>query len=427
MGRRLRIPLAYGDGSVDLRLEERNCLGILNPEPVSNVRSLGRAVREALEQPIGCPGLAELIGQKKAASVLVLVSDHTRVVPGYHKLLNTLFDLCLAAGVPADKLRMLIACGSHRPPDCDEREVLYGKRVMDLVQVYAHDCDKDCVSLGLLSTGHQLAVNKLLLTSDLVIATGKITPHYLAGFSGGRKALLPGCASRDSIAANHAMVARLRNGPGILAGNPLHQEMDEAADKAGIGFLVNVVPTPAGRPAGVFAGHWQKAWSEGVALCRRAWGAGFERQADCVVASAGGHPLDINLYQLQRVLNSVAPAVRPGGTIVLVGRCREGVGQEQFGQWLKQYTVAEILAMPEEGIVSEAHRAYATALVLERNEVCLVSDLEPAEAARMRFRGFGDLSLAAEYLAAKHGPDFGCYVVPKGSAVLLEESVTSKI
>jgi len=418
-GREIRLP--YGNDVVGFPIPSKNLLGVLAPQPVPMLKDVGRSVEAALDDPIGLPPIGELVGEKKAKTVLVLLSDHTRIVPQYDRILAALLNRCRRAGIPAEGIRLLIAGGNHRPPTCEERDGLYGREALDTFQLYSHDAEKDCISLGTLSTGHELEVNRLLLTHDLVMATGKITPHYLAGYSGGRKAVMPGCASRRCIAANHAMVARRRSAPGVMEGNPIHLEMDEAAAKAGIGFLLNVVPTPEGGIAGVFAGHWRLAFGRGTELCRRAWAAGFEGRADCVVASAGGHPADIDLYQLQRVLNNVAPAVKDGGTIVLVGRCGEGVGQKRFGEWMRKYSVAEILSMPEDSITAEAHRAYATALVMERCEVAVVSDMDPDELAGMKFRGFRDAGQAAAYLKEKHGTDFGCYAVPSGYATMLLE------
>lgn len=421
MGRKLlEISLGYGLGAAGLTLAERNHLGTLVPRPAPELKDYDRELGECLDAPVGLPPLAELIAERRPGSALVLLSDHTRIVPGYDRLLSKLLEACRRGGLAAEKIRLLIAGGNHRPPTCQERDAIYGREALEAHHLYAHDAGADCISLGALSTGHQLEVNRLLLTHDLVIATGKITPHYLAGYSGGRKAVLPGCASVRSIAANHAMVARGRSGPGILEGNPIHQEMEEAAAKVGIGFLLNVVPTPDGRVAGVFAGHWKLAFERGAELCRQAWFAGFGERADCVIASAGGHPADIDLYQLQRVLNNVAPAVKPGGTIVLVGECGEGVGQKAFGEWMARYSVEEILAMTEDSIAAEAHRAYATAMVMEGCEVAVVSSMEAGQLAAMKFRGFGSLQQAVGYLEKKHGPDFTCYVVPQGYATVLE-------
>jgi nickel-dependent lactate racemase len=217
------------------------------------------------------------------------------------------------------------------------------------------------------------------------------------------------------------MIARRKNGPGLLNENPIHLEMTEAASLVKIDFLVNVVPTPDEGIAGVFAGHWQKAWESGVDLCRRVWSAGYEEPADCIIASAGGYPLDINLYQMQRILNNLECAVKPGGTIVLVGECREGIGQEGFGRWLERYSIKEILSTPEDKITDEAHRAYATAIIMEKCEVVLVSTIEKFKAEELKFKFMPDCQSAVKYLERKHGPHFKCYIVPKANSIMLQK------
>jgi len=412
------ISLAYGSGKTTLSLPEANLAGILDPAPAPGLADVPLAVTRALEHSIQSPPLKELLLARRPKSILLILSDHTRVIPHYPRILNALCDQMNLAGIDCNHVHALIATGSHRAPTCEEREELYGSKMYDQLQLYAHECDQDFISVGAVN-GREIELNKMLLTSDFTIATGKITPHYLAGFSGGRKAVMPGCASRQTIAQNHALIALGQNAPGKLEGNPIHEEMEKAAELAGIDFLLNVVPTPDGEIAGVFAGHWQQAWLEGTELCRKVWSAGFDQPADCVIASAGGHPLDIDLYQMQRILNNLAPAVKPGGTLVLVGQCPEGVGQKEFGRWMRKYPAAEIIQTPQDQITAEAHRAYATALVMKKCRVCLVSGMDPALVEKMQFKSLPDLPAAVEYLRERHGKGFSCYVVPKGNAIML--------
>jgi nickel-dependent lactate racemase len=412
------IILNYGLGKITLSLPDTNLSGILRPAPTQGLTDVPLAVTRALEHPVKSPPLKDLLLARRPKNVLVILSDHTRVIPHYSRILEALCDQLAQTQVDCKKIRALIATGSHRAPACEEREEMYGTKMYDQLNLYAHDCDQGCISVGNVN-GREIELNEMLLTSEFTIATGKITPHYLAGFSGGRKAVMPGCAARETIARNHALVALGQNAPGKLEGNPIHREMEKAAALARIDFLLNVVPTPDGEIAGVFAGHWQQAWLEGTELCRKVWSAKFDKPADCVIASAGGHPLDIDLYQMQRILNNVAAAVKPGGTIVLVGQCPEGVGQKDFGRWMKKYPAAEIIQTPQDQITAEAHRAYATAQVMQKCRVCLVSGMDPALVEKMQFKSLPDLNAAVEYLRERHGKDFSCYVVPKGNAIML--------
>ena len=291
------ITLGYGLGKTTLSLPQANLSGILSPAPTPGLAHIPLAVSQALEHPIKSQPLKDLLLARRPKNVLLILSDHTRVIPHYPRILNALCDQMALAGFDCSQVHALIATGSHRAPTCEEREEIYGQNVYDHINLYAHDCDHGCISVGN-ANGREVELNEMLLTSDFTIATGKITPHYLAGFSGGRKAVMPGCASRQTIAQNHALIALGQNAPGKLEGNPIHAEMEQAAELARIDFLLNVVPTPDEQIAGVFAGHWQQAWHKGVELCRQVWSAPVKEPVDCVIASAGGHPLDIDLYQM---------------------------------------------------------------------------------------------------------------------------------
>jgi nickel-dependent lactate racemase len=414
------IELAYGDTCLKIDMPEKNLLEILSVSGREAISGVPAALDKAMLKPIGSPPLWELLKKIKPHRPLIIASDHTRVVPHYSLILDRLLDEFQKAGIGPNQADLLIATGNHRAPSCEEREALYGPKAFDRLNLYAHNCDQNCIALSRLTNGREVEVNQRLLESDFIIATGKITPHYLAGYSGGRKAVMPGCASRSSIAANHAMVARRKNGPGIIRDNPIHLEMAEAASLARIDFLINVVPTPEDEIAGLFAGHWQRAWESGVDLCHKVWSAEYEGLADCIIASAGGYPLDINLYQMQRLLNNLECAVKPGGTIVLVGECREGVGQDGFGHWMERYSIKEILSTPEENITAEAHRAFATALVMDKCEVLLISSIEKSKTQELKFKFVPDCQSALDYLKLKHGADFKCYLVPQANSIMLE-------
>lgn len=416
-----RIELAYGDRFLGFDMPHKNLLKVISTPKSKCLDNIPQEIIKALREPIGSVSLSNMLAQNKPQRPLIIACDHTRVVPYYSIILESLMDEFQKAGVDPRQINLLIATGNHRAPSCEEREAIYGSKAFDLLNLYAHNCDVNCIALKRLSNGHEVEINQRLLESDFIIATGKITPHYLAGYSGGRKALMPGCASRKSIAANHAMIARRKNGPGKLDDNPIHLEMNEAAALANINFLVNVVPTPDEKIAGIFAGHWQKAWESGVELCRRVWSAKYTEPADCIIASAGGYPLDINLYQMQRMLNNLECSVKPGGTILLVGECREGIGQDEFGHWMERYSVKDILATPEEQITAEAHRAYATALVMEKCEVLLISSIEKFKAEELKFKFMPDCQSALEYLKRKHGENFKCYVAPQANSIMLEK------
>jgi nickel-dependent lactate racemase len=417
---REKIDLPFGHKQVTLRLPSRNFAGLIDALGGIELEDLKRALWRSLDDPIGTSSLTKLVAQKKPRRAVVIVSDHTRRIPNYSLVLDILMDCFADGGVSPRDLTMLVATGNHRPPSRRECLELYGERPCRLMNLVFHDSRRGCLALGRTGTGERFGVNRLLVESDFVLATGKITPHYLAGFSGGRKAVMPGCASRESIEANHSLVARRRNIPGRLSGNPIHRQMTRVAALVGIDFLVNLIPTPGGGLAGIVSGHWDLAWRRGVRLCRRVWSAKVGQPADCLIASAGGYPYDINLYQMQRILNNLEAAVKPGGTILLVGECREGVGQEGFGHWMKENTINNILATPEGMITGEGHRAYATAMVMRERRILLLSRLSARQASRMKFRPVSDLREGLRIFRRNHGSNYRCYVAPRANAVLIQ-------
>ena len=217
-----QISLKYGNKELAFNIRAKNLLKILSPSGCDPIEDVPNAVAHALEKPVGMIPLKDILRERKPEKPLIIASDHTRVVPGYPVILESLMNEFQEAGIDPDHISLFIATGNHRAPSCEEREAMYGSQAFDQMNLYAHNCDHNCISLGKLSTGHEVEVNQRLLESDFIVATGKITPHYLAGFSGGRKAIMPGCASRGSIAANHAMIVRRKNGPGLLNKNPIH-------------------------------------------------------------------------------------------------------------------------------------------------------------------------------------------------------------
>lgn len=413
------IHLPYGRGWKVLQLPRQNFAGIIEATGGRELRDVGQALENSLNNPIGAPALAKLIDQRQPRNAVIIVSDHTRRIPGYSLVLEAVMDQFAEGGVDPKSITMLVATGNHRQPTRQECLELYGERACRAMKLAFHDSDRGCMSLRPICSDGRPEINRMLVNSDFVLATGKITPHYLAGFSGGRKAVMPGCASRSTIAANHSLVTRGRNHPGRLRGNPIHRQMVQVAAMAGIDFLVNLVPAPGGGLAGIVSGHWDLAWRSGVRLCRRVWSAGIGRPADCAIVSAGGYPHDINLYQMQRLLNNLAGAVKPGGTILLVGECQEGVGQAEFGRWMAEKTVGQILATPEALITGEAHRAYATAMVMKDHQVLLLSRMAKAQARRMKFWPVCTIREAVEIFKIRHGEGFRCYVSPRANALLL--------
>jgi nickel-dependent lactate racemase len=258
-----------------------------------------------------------------------------------------------------------------------------------------------------------------LVEADVRICLGNLEFHYFAGFSGGAKAILPGCASPSAIAANHGLMARPGAETGRLVGNPVREDLEEGAAMLGIDFILNVIVDDRHRIVAAFAGHVREAHCKGCERVAERGAVPIARCADIVLVSAGGYPLDVNMYQAQKALDNAVHAVREGGVIVWVAECREGLGSATFASWLQEADSADgILARIEREFVLGGHKAAAIAAVLKKARVHLVSSLSAESIGRVGLVPFDDLGQA---VAAAHevvGPEAQIWTLPYGDSVL---------
>lgn len=381
-----------------------------------------QAVYNSLLHPIGKTlRLRDDIKSARARDVVIIVNDITRPTP-YRYMLPPLLEEIHSAGLPDSAVRFVIATGVHRANTFAEIQEMFGSDIAARYTFLNHDCDRDAelVYLGTLRHGSELWVNRAVVDADYVIATGVIAPHYFAGFSGGRKAILPGVSGRVTITGNHSHLTEPGASVGNLQGNPVHQEMMDAARKVGVSLILNVVPDATGKKiVGVVAGDLEKAWLEGVNICEKTCFAPLKEEFDVAVASAGGFPKDINLYQAQKAIENAARAVRPGGTVVLAAECPEGLGDDIFEQWMFSSSgPADVISRFQREFVVGGHKAYVLARVLAEKDVVLVSSM-PADLVRRVFMiPAADLSEAAKIVQRKHGDAYRAIVLPHAGLVV---------
>lgn len=380
-----------------------------------------QAVHHSLRHPLGIPNrLRDDIQNSRARDVAIIVNDITRPTP-YRHMLPPLLEEIRAAGLPDSAVRFVVATGVHRGNTFAEIQEMFGRDTAARYTFLNHDCDResDLVYLGTLRHGSELWVNRAVTDADYVIATGVIAPHYFAGFSGGRKAVLPGVSGRATITTNHSHLTDKDAAVGNLNGNPVHQEMMDAARKVGVNFILNVVPDSTGKNiVGVVAGDLEKAWLAGVESCARTCFAPLASEYDVVIASAGGFPKDINLYQAQKAVENAARAVRPGGTIVLAAECPEGLGDSIFEQWMFSASgPADVMARFQREFVVGGHKAYVLARVLAEKDVIIVSTM-PTELVRRVFMiPAANLGEAARLVSQKHGDNYRALIMPHAGLV----------
>ncbi len=325
------IKFPFGKEFLEYDFDYNCLLGVLESS-IEEYKPLGSAeelVKTAMENPIGSPKLCELAKGKK--NIVIIASDHTRPVPSKVIIPPMLHEI--KQGNPDAEITILIATGCHRGTTRDELVSKFGEDIVNSVNIYVHDCDETekLVNLGRLPSGGDCEVNSIAINADLLVAEGFIEPHFFAGFSGGRKSVLPGVCGRKTVLANHCaeFIADPHARTGILEGNPIHNDMLWAAEKAGLCYIVNVVLNAEKQVIYAVAGDTFEAHKKGVEFLREQCGA-KAKPADVVLTTNGGYPLDQNVYQSVKGMTAAEATVKDGGVIIMMAKCGDGVGGDHF-------------------------------------------------------------------------------------------------
>jgi nickel-dependent lactate racemase len=413
------MKLKYGKEEVQLPLSDKNILQVLNLKEQEVLSNPEEKLKYLLKNPIGSPSLKELIFQKKAQKILIIVNDITRPTP-YKIILPPLLNELDEIGVNKEDIKFIIATGIHRDNYNEELSNIFGEDIISTYKFINHNADSpDLYYLGKLKSGNELWVNPIVSESDFIITTGVIVPHYFAGFSGGRKSILPGICGRKTIEDNHAKMTHPNARAGNLRGNPVHEEMQEAAEKVGVDFNINVVINENHKIVEIVAGGLFESWQRGVEVCKKIFLCPIKQKAEVVIVSAGGYPKDINVYQAQKALDNAYQAVKPGGTIILLAECTEGYGEPIFEQWIKEAESPEdIIKRIKEKFVLGGHKAYGIARVVKEVEVILISSLSKEKVRKLFFIPMRNISQAIDYVKNKYGKDFQVYILPSGNTVV---------
>jgi nickel-dependent lactate racemase len=371
----MKFALHYGDSFLEANIPEKNISAILKPRGLSPVENEEEAIKKAVREPIGGIPLKNMVSV--GTRVGLLVSDVTRPCPSY-KILPALIADLRQYGVLNDNITIFFANGMHRLLNPAEKTRLVGEKVAAEIRMLDHD-SRDSGShchLGKTSRNTEIFLDKQVQKNDLIIGVANIDIHYFAGYSGGGKSLLPGVCSFETIAHNHSLMLLPNASPGVADGNPVREDLEEACCICNLGFIVNAVLDESKQIVKVVAGDFVKAHRAGAALYDYMYKAAIDEEADIVVATAGGFPKDINLYQAQKALDNARFAVKKGGTIILLAECCEGLGDKTFEQWFMEAATPEgIIERMNKGFVLGGHKAYAVAKTAADVNIILVSDL----------------------------------------------------
>ncbi|NCB29065.1 MAG: nickel-dependent lactate racemase [Clostridia bacterium] len=382
-------------------------------------------VKAAMAQPIGTPRLRELAAGKKTCTIII--SDHTRPVPSKHILPFMLEEL--RAGSPNLDITLLVATGFHRPTGKGELVSKLGQDIVDQEKIVIHDSRNpdSNVAIGVLPSGAKCVVDRLAVDTDLLVSEGFIEPHFFAGFSGGRKSVLPGVCDQVTVLGNHCskFIASPYARTGVLEHNPLHEDMVAAAKMAKLAYIVNVIIDEDKKVVAAFAGDPFQAHEKGCAFLLGYCQVKPEKRGDIVISSNGGYPLDQNVYQSVKGLTAAEAAAAPGATLIMVSSCSDGHGGQSFYDALKnasspQALTEEILATPQGQTKPDQWEYQIMSRVLGKHRVIYVTQPEQRETILdMGIDWAPDVDTALAAARTEKGPDAHLVVIPNGISVMV--------
>ncbi|MGI6142400.1 MAG: nickel-dependent lactate racemase [bacterium] len=417
-----KYQLKYGKGVTEVEIPQEEVIGVIEPnhfEP--EFPDPEKIIRHALANPIGTPPLDQIVspGEK----VCVTVNDITRLTKS-EVFVPIIIEELNKAGIPDKDITILFANGLHKAMTEAEMQRIIGTDIYERVNIVQHDgVNSDFTLVGTTSRGNKVYVNKVVTDSDRVILTGGIILHHLAGYGGGRKNIIPGVAHQETIFFNHRMMVDPRAEAGNIKANPIHEDVMEACGMVAPDFLFNVIMDHQGEIAAAVAGHWREAHAAGCDIADQLYKVPIGELADIVIASGGGYPKDIDLRQSKKGYYHAARAVKPGGTIIAVVACEEGISREgdPFAQWLKAYrTLAEVREAMLKQFDIGGLNAYRTREVQDRARLVLVTELDRQMMADLGVETYGidQLQQVVDEARAAAGDKPAIYLMPQAGLTL---------
>jgi nickel-dependent lactate racemase len=419
------VTLKYGQDGLHVSLPDTpGFVGVLEPRHQPTLPDPARAVRDSLTGPIASPPLRNVA--KGRTDAVIVVSDNTRPVPN-KLLLPPILATLEAAGIPPRAITILVATGIHRPNKGAELDTLIGADIVERYRVVNHRSrqDDEMVHAGEITGGTPVFVNRLYAEADLKILTGFIEPHMWAGYSGGRKSILPGISSVKTLKFMHGpeMVADPAATYGKLEGNPFHEAGLQIMERVGADFIVNVTLNTEKEVTGVYSGDPVVAHATGAAALDPYSTTELDAPLDFVVTTNSGAPLDVNLYQTSKGIAGVAQVVRQGGEIVVASRCHEGLGGEEFTAALDEFTTPEEWirrALAHEFFYNDQWCAQEIFKWMRDHPIHLFSaGITDEQTRRYGMHPVADLETTIADLLKKHGEHARWAVVPDGPLLVL--------
>ncbi len=423
----MNFQIPYGREGLQFTLPEENVAGVLTSQAQEYEPELSQEqlVNEALNNPVGSEKLAKLAENKE--DVVIICSDHTRPVPSKFLIPPMLAEI--RKGNPKANINLLIATGFHRPSSEKELIEKFGSDIVDNEKIIMHKStvDEDMVDCGKLPSGGRLKLNRVAAEADLLLAEGFIEPHFFAGFSGGRKSVLPGVASKETVLANHCgeFIAHEKARTGIIEGNPMHEDMIFAAKKAGLAFILNVAINEDKEIIKAFAGDYVKAHEQGCEFVKNIAGVKAE-PAEVVITTNGGYPLDQNIYQAVKGMTAAEATCKENGVIIIAAECSDGHGGESF---YKTFTEAagiqeirsKIKSRDRNETVPDQWESQILARILDKFKVIMITGAPKEMVENMYMKKADSMEEALKMAEEELGlTEYKITVIPDGVGVIVE-------
>lgn len=410
---------AYGRGRKTFELDDELILKEVRTETFPVMENVAEGVLEAIRHPIGLPSIEEIV--KPGDTVAFICNDPTRVANSFD-FMPVLVDEMNRLGVPDENMKIVFALGTHREMSHEEMVEQVGENVASRLRMFNSVATKseDFEYFGDTSRGTPVWIHKELCNVDHVILTGTIVHHYFSGYGGGRKAVLPGCAAMETVRVNHSFMLDEKAGLGITTGNPCYEDQMEGVSLFAKGrslFLFNAILNAKHEFLRMFAGDYVAAHNEACRFVDQVYGCEIPHEADLVVASCGGYPKDINVYQMQKTMDNAACAARKGGVVILFADCEEGSGSAVLEETFRRLKTPEAIKKElEENFRIGANKAFAITRPLSKARFILVSRLDRNLARDMLFTAAVDTPEEAFALAKTYvGEHPSVILMPEGS------------
>lgn len=411
-----KINLKYGNSTINFIIENAKSIKYLYEKDIKKIDDIDLEFKNSVTNCVNSPTLKDII--KADDEVTIVISDITRFWMRQDVIVSLLVEYLYDLGMSYDNIIIVVALGTHRPQTIEELKKLVTEEIYQKVKVENHDCDADdLVYLGETSRKTPVWVNSLAVNRKVITISGTVH-HLMAGFGGGRKSILPGISGRDTINKNHlhALSPDMPKsnpliGTGALENNPINDDMIEAAKMVNPCFGINIVTNSKSQHCKLICGKFTESWKQSSDVVQDYFGVEIDKRADVVIASCGGFPKDISLYQGTKTLFNASQCVKDGGTIIFIAQCPEGGGAEEFFGWVTPLSRGTLDEELRAGFTIAGYIFYAACEVTQRANVMMLTDIEQDVVKDMNISAFNDIEKLIDNIDFENKE---VYVMPYG-------------